>query len=109
MKMTKENIENIKSDLHNFIKFIDEYDFLKGTYDFISDSVEINMDNKIFFEIPKELIPEIEKAIEEINNGKYTERVKTLKKIYEENKDYINAFGKKYKKATQAFIDNFSS
>ncbi len=108
MEMTKENIKNIKSDFQNFIKFTDEQDFIKNTYEYITANVENRTEKIDFFAFP-EIIPEIKKAINEVDKGKYTERVKALKKIYDENTDYINASRKKYKEAMQTIIDYFCS
>ena len=97
MEMTKENIKNIKSDFQSFIKCIDEQDFIKNTYEYIAANVETKTDKMHLFAFP-EIIPEIKKAINEVDEGKYTDRVKAIKKIYDENTEYINASRKNTKK-----------
>jgi len=108
MKLTKKNVEQINSKLNLFFKFIEEYNFLNGIFDYISENKEdtknIETKHDELFTIPKGLFGEIEKAIEDVNDGNYSERVKDMVKLYDDNIDIIIKFKDEYKMATDEIL-----
>lgn len=83
MEILEKNPLEIKSDLHKFINNSNDYDLLKSIYLLFTKNNSVKENEDFWFNLPKQLKNEIDKAIAEADSGELISHNKAMELIHE--------------------------
>ena len=83
MEISEKNSTEIKSDLHKFINYIDDFNLLKAIYLLLATNVTVKEKTDFWFELPSQLKIEIDEAIGEADRGELISHKEAMKQINE--------------------------
>ena len=82
MEIKKNSVE-IKSDIHKFINYIDDFNLLKAIYLLLATNETVKEKTDFWFELPSQLKIEIDEAIAEADRGELISHDEAMKHINE--------------------------
>ena len=81
MEITAKNTIEIKSDLHKFINYIDDFNLLKAIYLLLATNVMVKEKTDFWFDLPSQLKIEIDEAIAEADRGELISHNEAMEQI----------------------------